>query len=144
MSIKNDIHKAILKIETDYNQWDIEVQMDLLDAIVHTVPNLWKPPPGTLNASPSELAHWKERAKLAEKEAETRKREAEELRQLIGEMEQGDEILQKRDARMRKALCFYAHPDTYVEMPTTSGMIGPIPIENDKGHQAREALVDYS
>lgn len=144
MSIKNDIHKAILKIETDYNQWDIEAQMDLLDAIIHTVPNLWKLPPGALNASPSELAHWKERAKLAEKEAEVRKRETEELRHLIGEMEQGDAIIAKRADRMRKALCFYAHPDTYVEMPTDSRIVGPVPIENDKGHQAREALVDYT
>jgi len=115
MSLTDDIHNAMMKCETDYSDWAISVQIELLEAICDVVERR--------NASTSNEAV---------------------LSLLIGEMEQGAAIMAKREERMRTALCFYGHPDTYCMVPNDAEKGYLIPIEKDKGEIAREALVDFT
>lgn len=80
----------------------------------------------------------------AAKLIEAQQDELRELRHLIGEVESGDAILAKREERMRRALCFYAHPDTYQLNGHAQIDGAKMPCLVDRGDKAREALVDYT
>lgn len=135
MSARDELHRAMLKSETDYDDWSLEAQLALLEAIT---------PVADRHAENQNSLAWRKLAMEKEAELVALRSELDALSHLISETETGDAILAKREARMRAALCFYAHPDTYRlnGHPQIDGARMPVLV--DMGGRAREALVYYT